>query len=131
MSKTGVFIVALAVALLSEPARPEDPAAAPPPYKPVARLTEDARKAMFADLHACRAEVGRKADAQYADRDGQSAAATTMRQRQRLRYASSGQAVCGQRIMRLHRLQKAELEQIEREGTCRQWAPLAGSPTCG
>jgi hypothetical protein len=128
MSKSGVFIVALAVALLSEPARHQDPSAAPPPYKPVTRLTLEARQAVFAELHACRAEVSLRADAQYADRDDQGAA--RMQQRRRLRYANSGHAVCAQRTMRLHRLQKTELDQIEKEGSCRQWSPLQAAVAC-
>jgi hypothetical protein len=133
MSKSTVFVVALAAALLSEPARQKDSAAAPrPPYKAVKRLSENTRQSVFSELLACRADASRQAgQGALGAAPDERGSATSLRQRARQASELAGAAnACADAALDKHRLQRIELGQIEIEGTCKQWRPLRGKPTC-
>ena len=133
MSRTMFFVVALLAALLSEaPATQQESAAvsgaqATTPSLP--QRAEKDRQAIFAESSTCRAEVTRKADEQYPEIKTAARYSRVYRSR-RGRFISGNNTICDRETMKKHGLLKEELEQIESEGTCKQWTPLTGPPTC-
>lgn len=103
-------------------------------YAPVSRLSQAARKAVFAELSACHSEVKKKADELYPEMKlqsrGYSPKEDVKRFHERSRFEDAGVAACGRKALEKYSIDVAELRWITGEGVCKQWPPLAGKPAC-
>jgi hypothetical protein len=109
-------------------------ALAPANYDEVSRFSERARKAMFAEVVHCRAEVDRKAEALYPDVDPRAPSYSPQKDRkvfrERARFEDEGLLRCSTEAATKHALTRLELRSIMAEGSCNRWPPLTGKPTC-
>jgi hypothetical protein len=103
---------------------------------PTDRLSEDSRKAIFAQYTSCQAKV----DADYeknpvtggkTERNGISARASIARDlKARERVVEVGYARCADTTKKSYEISELELQRVVSEGTCKRWSPLTGQPTC-
>ena len=133
MSRITLLSVAVAVAsVVSSPVESRE--LQERKYTVVTRMSEEMRKAIFAEQSACRTDVRRKADEQFPEmtlRSGEyDPKGDVKRFRARSRFEDAGVAACERNAIEKHAIDLADLRSIVAEGACRQWSPLAGKPRC-